>query len=443
MAGRGSVWLGKTLFGAFSVLCICVLALAQEPSQEKPPSAEPAKPPGKIPAPADLNDPAKRTALIDKMIADFDLTPHSAQPIPDNPPPHEGALINLPYVVEPPDLVVVEVLESLPGRPVSGERLVRPDGTISLGFYGDVQVRGLTLQQVKVAIIKQMRKYVQDQQLGLISIEEPDDEFFPMNDAAAPHAPGSGRNPFDPDQAPEPQKPKLPPDAPANQPPGKTEKAKAQQSPFGAPTDEPPGTPFGNWTLVPPQESTHVYIDVSAYNTMNYYIAGDVAVPGRIPCTGKETVLDALNFAGGLLPTAEPKDIRLIRPARGGKPAKVLKVDLEAIQENGDVTSNYQIFPGDRLVVNRNEVARMTIEIDRLAGPIESIAHSIQSEASMHRSLQVASPDHSDQLHDDLVDFWLKQLSRQGDLKFDEKSLREALIRKLKQTPPAQKPAAK
>ena len=48
--------------------------------------------------------------------------------IPDDPPPHEGAMISLPHVIEPPDLVIIEVLEALPGRPISGERLVRPDG---------------------------------------------------------------------------------------------------------------------------------------------------------------------------------------------------------------------------------------------------------------------------------------------------------------------------
>ncbi len=48
------------------------------------------------------------------------------------------------YVVEPPDIIIVEVLEALPGRPITGERLVRPDGKISLGFYGDVYVAGLT-----------------------------------------------------------------------------------------------------------------------------------------------------------------------------------------------------------------------------------------------------------------------------------------------------------
>ena len=67
---------------------------------------------------------------------------------------------------------------------------------------------------------------------------------------------------------------------------------------------------------------------------------------------------------------AEPKDIRLVRPGRGGKPAKVYMVDLAAIQERGDVTTNYQIFPDDRLIVGRNEVEKQTAKLVRLAGPI-------------------------------------------------------------------------
>ena len=68
------------------------------------------------------------------MLAEYDLKPHPLPSIPDDPPPHEGAMISLPYVVEPPDLVLVEVLEALPGRPISGERLVRPDGKIDSAF---------------------------------------------------------------------------------------------------------------------------------------------------------------------------------------------------------------------------------------------------------------------------------------------------------------------
>ena len=122
----------------------------------------------------------------------------------------------------------------------------------------------------------------------------------------------------------------------------------------------------GPWRIVPLEENDRIFVNVTAYNSKNFYVLGDVLVPGRLPWTGNETVLDAMQFAQGLIPSAEPNDIRLVRPGRGGKPAKVYKVDLAAIQEQGNARLNYQLFPGDRLIVGRNEVVKKTVEIDRL-----------------------------------------------------------------------------
>src|SRR4051812_7926300 len=85
--------------------------------------------------PDDPPTPGQRESDSGESIKPLPLTP-----IPDNPPPHEGAMIELPHVVEAPDILLIEVLEAVPGRPITGERLVRPDGSISLGFYGDVHV---------------------------------------------------------------------------------------------------------------------------------------------------------------------------------------------------------------------------------------------------------------------------------------------------------------
>ena len=71
------------------------------------------------------------------------------------------------YVVEPPDLLLVEVLEALPGRPIQGERLVRPDGKISLGFYGEIYVAGLTTTEIKEKVVLHLRKFLNDEILGL------------------------------------------------------------------------------------------------------------------------------------------------------------------------------------------------------------------------------------------------------------------------------------
>ncbi|WP_422930340.1 polysaccharide biosynthesis/export family protein [Singulisphaera sp. PoT] len=229
--------------------------------------------------------------------------------------PREFQKVAMPdYVVEPPDILIVEVLEALPGRPITNERLVRPDGKISLGFYGEVEVVGLTTTQIKEKIVLHLRKYLTDEALGLWKLDEGDMED-PKDDKMVP---------------------------------------------------------------VEPKDSNHVFVDIAAYNSKVYYVQGDVAAPGRMPITGNETVLDAIQYAGGLLATAAPQNIRLVRPAPPGACCEqTLPVNLAAIVNGGDPTTNYQIMPGDRLMVFRDPIVRTTIFIDRLAAPFQTVVNSV------------------------------------------------------------------
>jgi polysaccharide export outer membrane protein len=81
---------------------------------------------------------------------------------PDGSVPRELSKIALPpYVIEPPDILQVEVLlpptdvsknpysTALPPQRVEGQHLVRPDGTINLGIYGAVKVIGLTTDEAR------------------------------------------------------------------------------------------------------------------------------------------------------------------------------------------------------------------------------------------------------------------------------------------------------
>ena len=244
--------------------------------------------------------------------------------------PREFQKVNMPdYVLEPPDLVLVEVLEALPGRPISGERLVRPDGKISLGFYGDVYVAGLTMAEVKEKIILHLRKFLTDEALGLIDVD------------------------------PETAEPVIDP---------KTNKPK----------------------LIEPKDSATVFCDVTAYNSKNYYVLGDVLITGKLPITGNETVLDAINFAGGLMPTAAPANIRLVRPAPPGACCEqVLPINMAAITSGGDPTTNYQIMPNDRIIVYRDPIVRLTVFIDRLAAPFQTVLGTILQYSFTARSVKL------------------------------------------------------
>jgi polysaccharide biosynthesis/export protein len=194
------------------------------------------------------------------------------------------------YVVDPPDLLIVEVLDALPGRPISGERLIRPDGKISLGFYGEIHVAGLTISEVKEKIIRHLQKHLTDTALGLVCNDERGE----------------------PEIDPETKKPKM----------------------------------------MDPKDSAMVFVDVTAYNSKNYYIQGEVSAPGKLPVTGRETILDVINYAGGLTAQADHKGVVLYRqPLKG--PLEALPIDIDQITMGDDLSTNYQVLPGDRLVVPR------------------------------------------------------------------------------------------
>jgi protein involved in polysaccharide export with SLBB domain len=102
----------------------------------------------------------------------------AAPPVVFNHPtaPHEFAKQPLPpYVVEPPDILLVSLLPTLAltGAPVEGTHLVRPDGTIGIGVYGSVYVAGLTLDEVRDAVANQLhvrldKTSVEDIKKGLV-----------------------------------------------------------------------------------------------------------------------------------------------------------------------------------------------------------------------------------------------------------------------------------
>src|SRR5262249_27314870 len=67
--------------------------------------------------------------------------------------PREGRKLALPpYIIEPPDVLLIEFTRREAPRPLRGEFLVGPDGTVNLGTYGQVRVGGVTVPQARDAI---------------------------------------------------------------------------------------------------------------------------------------------------------------------------------------------------------------------------------------------------------------------------------------------------
>ncbi len=77
--------------------------------------------------------------------------------------PSELSMITLPpYAIGSPDILLIEVYTLptqplgpaavLSPQPITGQHLVRPDGTVNLGVYGSINVAGMTTDQAKEAV---------------------------------------------------------------------------------------------------------------------------------------------------------------------------------------------------------------------------------------------------------------------------------------------------
>jgi polysaccharide biosynthesis/export protein len=166
---------------------------------------------------------------------------------------------------------------------ISGNHLVGPDGTVTLGSYGSVVVAGLTLADAKGAIERHLSQFL---------------------------------------------------------------------------------------------DSPEVSVDVFAYNSKVYYIITQGAGLGdnvaRVPLTGNETVLDAISYVNGLQ-SVSSKRIWIARPVPGCNENIVMPVDWCAVTGRGASATNYQILAGDRVFIAEDNVVAFDNHLAKWISPVERI----------------------------------------------------------------------
>lgn len=99
-----------------------------------------------------------------------------------------------------------------------------------------------------------------------------------------------------------------------------------------------------------PDEPYRVSVRLANAQSKFYYVMGAVQTQGRFPVRGSDTVLDAILLAG-LKSNSLPEKAYLVRPHQPGDYNRILKIDWCGIRERGDTLTNYQVFPGDRIIV--------------------------------------------------------------------------------------------
>lgn len=247
-----------------------------------------------------------------------------------------------PYVIRPMDVLAIRV-DRLPDGPLGGMFPVDPDGTVALGGgYGSVAVAGLTIEKAKAAIESLLKKVAKEPQVEVSlaqgrAIEQvrgphlirPDGSIGLGNYGAVWLA-------------------------------GKTiAEAKREIEAH-----------LSQFFLNP-----EISLDVTGFNSKVYYVVIDGGNAGtqvqRQPVTGNETVLDAVGLSGGLGPISDTRKMWIARPAPEGQGFTNLPVDWKAITEAGDVATNYQLLPGDRLFVRAYPAIAFQNRMERVLAPVE------------------------------------------------------------------------
>ena len=211
------------------------------------------------------------------------------------------------YVIEPPDILLIDVVRAVPkspyviealdalqivvegtleGQPIAGIYAVDPGGFVQLGpAYGGVKLKGLSLTEAREAIEKQLRSSLVDPRVS-ISLAQ----IAGQQQIVGEHLVGLDG----------------------------TVNLGSYGSVYitGMTLDQARGAIEEHLSEF--LEAPKISLDIFAYNSKTYYVIIEGAGQGdrvsRLPVTGNETVLDAISNIGGLTALSS-KNIWIARPA--------------------------------------------------------------------------------------------------------------------------------
>jgi polysaccharide biosynthesis/export protein len=125
------------------------------------------------------------------------------------------------------------------------------------------------------------------------------------------------------------------------------------------------------------EDALIVIVSVVQYNSKTYTVITDGGGNGervyKMPITGKEFVTDAIANIGGLPIEASKRNIWVARRTPELNEQQILPVDWVGISQWGVASTNYQIFPGDRVYVKAQRLVTVDNTLAKMLAPVQQL----------------------------------------------------------------------
>jgi polysaccharide biosynthesis/export protein len=299
------------------------------------------------------------------------MAPRSPVPLtPPGPPaastvPRELEKVTLPrYVIEPPDILLIEgvklvpksphrietfdvllirVIGAFPEQPIDNTYNVDADGSVNLGpQYGRIKVVGLTIEESEDHLRNELAKILTDVEVSVSLVAS----------SGAQQVTGQHLVAMD----------------------GRVNLGTYGSCYVAGMTIEQAREAIEK-QLSTQLEGPEVFVDVLAYNSKVYYIITQGAGLGddvaRIPITGNETIIDAVANIQGLSQVSSTK-MWIARPAPNGVGCEqILPINWNEIAQGANTSTNYQLMPGDRLFIAQDRLTLFNNWTIKLLQPFE------------------------------------------------------------------------
>ena len=287
--------------------------------------------------------------------------------IPASVPREQTMVVQPDYIIEPPDVLAIEAISLVPKDPyllrpfdvvsifskglseeesIAGDYTLQPNGTIQLGHsFGTIQAAGRSAEQLQEELLTKLKHEYKKPNVWVTLMQ-----LGTQQQVTGDHL--------------------VSPDGKVNL------GSYGQVRVIGMTLPEAKSAIESHLSGF--LEKPEIAVDILGYNSKVFYVITQGAGLGDrvtiLPVTGNETVLDAIGQIQGLEANSSTR-MWIARPGYndcGGD--QILPIDWLAVTQRGDIKTNYQILPKDRLYVSEDKLVAFDTMLGKIFSPFERIA---------------------------------------------------------------------